>query len=167
MRYIVFLLMIFCILATAESAHMIKDNEHKGRQDYPDNRRAGYEFLGWGMYGSGPMGYGIAPGMTGYDGCGMMGNRGMMGYGGPGMMGYGMGPGMWGYDADRFDTYLNDTVDLRRELINRQFDYSEALRNRDMRSDDLIKMETEMLELQLKIKEKCWNRTDDKDNEFE
>ena len=115
MRQIVFILMIFCILATAESAHMIKKNEHKGRQDYPDNRRAGYEFLGWGMYGSGAMRFGIAPGMTGYDGCGMMG------YGGPGMMGFGMGPGMWGYDAHRFDTYLNDTVDLRRELNIRQF----------------------------------------------
>ena len=79
MRQIVFLLMIFCILATAESAHMIKNMEHKGGHDYPDNRRAGYELLGWGMYGSGAMGYGIAPGMTGYDGCGMMGNRGMMG----------------------------------------------------------------------------------------
>jgi len=71
-----------------------------------------------------------------------------------------MSPGMWGYDSNRYDKFLNDTVDLRRALHNRRFDYNEALRNREVKHDDLIKMEKEMLELQMKIKEKWWNRTD-------
>jgi len=74
-------------------------------------------------------------------------------------MGYITGPGMWGYDANRYNQFLNDTVDLRRELHNRQFDYKEALENRDVTNDDLIRMEKEMLELQMKIYEKWWNRT--------
>jgi hypothetical protein len=141
MRQIVFIILIVLLISSVGTAHMIKEDRHEGGQDYPDNRMAGYEFLGWGTYGPGA-GYGV----------------------GPGMMGFGMGSGMWGYDANSYDKFLNNSVDLRRELNNRQFDYNEALRNRDVKSDDLIKLEKEMMELQMKIKEKWWNRTEDREN---
>jgi len=136
MRQIIFILLSIILIASVGTAHMIKEERHERGQGYTDNRMAGYEFLGWGMRGAG-RGYGV----------------------GPGMMGYGMGPGMWGYDANRYDKFLNDTVDMRREFNTRQFDYNEALRNRNINSNDLIKMEKEMLELQIKIKEKWWNNT--------
>ena len=132
---------------------MIKDDRHENADDYPDNRIEGYKYFEWGMYGPGAPGYGCEHGSYGYSGI-------MPGMMMPGMMGYGMGPGIWEYDADRYEKYMDDTVEMRRALNNMQFDYSEALRNRDVKHDDLIKMETEVLELQMKIKEKWWNRTD-------
>jgi len=140
MRYVVFITAIVLLAVSAETAHMLKDDRHGRGQGY-DNRMRGYEFLGWGMHG---------PWGSGYGNCGEMG--------------YGIGPGMLGYDAARYDKFLNDTVDLRREFNIRQFDYDEALRNRNVKSDELIRMEKEMLELQMKIEEKWWNMTDDKDD---
>ncbi len=151
MRNIVFTVFLLLLCSSVEAAHMIKDNRHESERNYPDNRMTGYEFLGWGFYGPGAPGYGCEHG-----GYGNMGHHGMM----PGMTGYGMGPGMWGYDADRNDKFMHDTAEMRKELHIRQFDYNEALRNRDLNHNDLIKMETEILELQMKIREKWWNRID-------
>ena len=98
---------------------------------------------GWGGYGGrmgyGP-GYGMGPGMMGYgSGYGM--GPGMMGYG----SGYGMGPGMMGYGwqgnpgnlspevANRLqqarDKFFDETLQLRREIRDKQFALNDALDN--------------------------------------
>ena len=156
MKHIIFIVLIALISTSLEAAHMIKTDRNESGHDYPDNRIEGYKYFGWGMRGPGDPGYRC--GHYSYDD---MGYYGMMpGLMMPGMAGYGMGPGMWGYDAGRHYNFMDDTVEIRRDLLTLQFDYNEALRNRDIKRDDLIKMETEILELQMKIKEKWWNRTD-------
>lgn len=156
MKNIVCILVLVLLVASVGTAHMIKGDRHEEGHDYPDNRMEGYNLFGWGMHGPSAPDY-----ECGHGSYGNMGHHGMMpGMMMPGMMGYGMGPGMWGYDANRYDKFLDDTVGMRRSLNNMQFDHSEALRNRDVKRDDLIKMEKEMLELQIKIKERLWNRTD-------
>lgn len=100
--------------------------------------------------------------------CGMMGARPGMG-GGMGMMG--MGPGMgqgmgmmgggmgMAYDSPRYQArmkkFLDDTVDLRREVHAKMFDYREALRNEDSKDEDIEKLETEISDLQEKIQDKA------------
>lgn len=140
--------------------------------------------MGQGMMGPGMMGgYGMGPGMMGGYGMGpgMMGGmmgpgmmRHMGGYGmmGPGMMGhmggYGMGPGMMGYgyggkyDPEAYEKYqkdyqkyLDDTADLRKKLHNKKFEYFEALRDPDTKSDAIMKMEKEMRDLQWELYEKA------------
>lgn len=151
MRYIIFIMLIVFLVGSVEAGHMIKSDRHEGGHDYHDNRMEGYKYFRWGMHWLGIPGYGC-----GYGSYNNMELQGIM----PGMMGYGMGPGMWGYDAKRNEKFLQDTVDIRRELLNRQFDYNEALRHRDVKHDDIIKMEKGILELQMTIKEKWWNRID-------
>jgi len=82
---------------------------------------------GWGGYG---MGYGSM----------MMGP----GYGGQ-MMGQG------GYDQK----FLDETVDLRKELHEKRFEYMEALRDPKTDKDTIAKIEKEIDELQDKIVEKA------------
>ncbi|UCH81097.1 MAG: hypothetical protein JSW20_00410 [Nitrospiraceae bacterium] len=156
MKKVMFITLIILLFVSAGMAHMMKEDRYEGRHDFPDNRMEGYKFFGWGMHGPQTPDCGCGHEMMSHEYCGTMGHQGML----PGMMGYGMGPGMGGFDADRYDTFMRDTIDMRREFHNREFDYNEALRNRDVKHDDLIKMEKEMLELQMKIREKWWNRTD-------
>ncbi len=150
MRQTIFIMVIVFLVGSVEAGHMIKSDRQEGGHDYPDNRMERSSYFRWGIHLPGIPGYGCWNGSYNNMEHGMM----------PGMMGYGMGPGMWGYDANRNEKFLKDTVDMRRELHNRQFDYNEALRNRDIQHDDLIKMEKEIRELQMKIKETWWNRTD-------
>jgi hypothetical protein len=117
----------------------------------------GYGYgMGHGMMG----GCGMGPGMMGGYGYGMgHGMRGGYGYGmGPGMMGgYGMGYGMMGgciHDEER-QKFLDETVDLRRELHNKKFDYFEALRKSDTKPEAISKLKEEIRELQKKIYEKA------------
>jgi cytochrome c553 len=68
-------------------------------------------------------GYGMGPGMMGSYGYGM----------GPGMMGgYGMGLGMMGPgyhgESEACQKFLDENAGLRKELYNKRFEYSEALR---------------------------------------
>jgi len=121
-----------------------------------------------GGYGMGPGmmgGYGMGPGMMGGYGMGpgMMGGYGM----GPGMMGgYGMGPCMMGrysYQGDsgykdyaeKYQKFLNDTTQLRRELHDKQFDYFEAMRNPEANHEKITKLENEIHDLQKEINEKA------------
>jgi hypothetical protein len=151
MRHTVFMMFFVFLVGSVEAGHMIMSDRHDGGRDYTDNRMEGYKYFRWGMH---------LPDIPGY-GCGdgsysNMEHQGMT----SGMRGYGIGPEMWGYGATRNEKFLEDTVDIRRELHNRQFDYNEALRNRDVKHDDIIKMEKGILELQMTIKEKWWNRID-------
>ena len=105
---------------------------------------------GWGGYGPG---YGMGPGMMGgYGGYGM--GPGMMyGWGGYGP-GYGRGPG-WGYGQnEECQKFMDDTAKLRKELYNKRFEYFEAYRNPDTKSDTLAKLDREIRALQEKIYEK-------------
>jgi hypothetical protein len=114
----------------------------------------GGHMMGRGMMG----GYGMGPGMMGSGmGCGMMGH----GYGGHmmgrGMMGgYGMGHGMMGsgYYGKQYQKFLDETVDLRREIHNKRFDYFEAVRNTDTERETILKMDKEIRALQDKLYEK-------------
>jgi hypothetical protein len=122
------------------------------------------QMMGPGMMG----GYGMGPDMMG---PGMMGGYGM----GPGMMGgYGMGPGMmgrgmmgYGYRSygsnpqeyqkyqEEYQKYLNQTVDLRKKLHDKRFEYFEAMRNPDTKRDTLMRLEKEIRDLQWDIYEKA------------
>jgi len=111
---------------------------------------------GYGMMGPGMMGPGwgmMGPGMMG-PGWGMMG-PGMMGPGwgmmGPGMMGPGwgmMGPGMtgpgWGFDYEKMKKFMDETRELRRNLMLKNFEYYEALRDPGTKPETLKKMEDEL-----------------------
>ena len=74
---------------------------------------------------------------------------------GGGMMGYGMGQGMMGYcNKEEFNKFLDETIDSRKELHNKKFEYSEALRNPKTKPETITNYENEIHELQKKIYEK-------------
>jgi hypothetical protein len=131
------------------------------------------QYMNPGMMGCG---YGMGPGMMG-GGYGYGMHHGMMGgYGmGPGMMGgygYGMGPQMMGgcgmgpnmmgyYSPEQyekqykeFQSFLDDTRDLRKKLHTLKFDFAEAQRNPATKQEDLVKMNSEM--------ESIWRQIDEK-----
>ncbi|MDD5007453.1 MAG: hypothetical protein PHU49_11240 [Syntrophorhabdaceae bacterium] len=133
-----------------------------------------------GGYGPGMMGGyggGYGPGMMGgYGGGygpgygpGMMGGYGGSygpGYG-PGMMGGyggGYGPGPRGYGQggqnEVCQKFLDDTAGLRKELHNKRYEYSEALRNPKATSESIASEEKAIRNLQEKIYAKnpqgCW-----------
>ena len=102
---------------------------------------------GWGGYGMGP---GMMGGYGGYGGGYGMGPGMMGGYGG-----YGMGPG-WGYDqSEECQKFLDDTAKLRKEIHGKRFEYFEAYRNPDTKSETLAKLDREIRALQEKIYEKA------------
>ncbi|GEM_PF-1571673 len=88
------------------------------------------------------------------------------GYGmGPGMMGgYGMGPGMMGPgyygQSEACQKFLDENAGLRKELYNKRFEYSEALRNPKTTPETTAKLEKEIRKLQEKIyknaPQECW-----------
>jgi Spy/CpxP family protein refolding chaperone len=91
--------------------------------------------------------YAQGPGMMG-GGYGM-GGYGMGGYG---MGGYGMGPGMMGqgynWQSPECQKFHDDTVQLRKQLHEKRFDYFEASRNPKTTGEDLTKIEKEIKDLQ-------------------
>jgi len=113
-----------------------------------------------GMMGGGMMGPGMMHG-------GMMGG---------GMMGHGMmGRGMMGSDPDNWamgcngmmgralvsrmspgqqQEFMNQTVELRKQMMEKRFAYMEAMRNPDTSPQDLAKIEKGMLELRTKMMDK-------------
>jgi hypothetical protein len=143
-----------------------------GMMGYGGQGMMGHHQMMHGGYGMGGMMMG--PGMMGYGGCGNMGyggygmmRPGMMGYGGQGMMGhhqtmhggYGMGPGMMGYggqgyNAEAYQKFMDETLELRKKMHTKKFEYSEALRNPKTTREDIIKMEKEFQELQKEMYEK-------------
>ncbi|GBE41621.1 hypothetical protein BMS3Bbin09_01527 [bacterium BMS3Bbin09] len=87
---------------------------------------------------------------SGYPCRQMMGGSGMM----RGMMG---GSGMMGgkYSPEAYKKYLDETVDLRKKLLNKKFEYSEAIRNPDTTRKSRLKLEKEMMDFQWKIYEQA------------
>jgi hypothetical protein len=83
-------------------------------------------------------------------GGGHMGGQGYGGhmtgqaYGGQMMGGYGSG-----YGTDQ--KYLDETTDLRKELHNKRFEYSEATRDPKTTTDTLAGLEKEIYELQAQV----------------
>ena len=104
------------------------------------------------------MGHGMGPGMMGYGGCDMMGGgmgTGMMGHhktmhgsGSSGMMGE--------VSSEEQQKFLNDTVDLRKQLMMKRFDYREASRNPETKPEVFKQIEKDMWELQKKITDKLY-----------
>jgi hypothetical protein len=116
---------------------------------------------GYGGYGMGPGmmgGYGYGPGMGGYGGYGMgPGMMGGYGYGG----GYGPGAGYGPHpQSQACHTFLNETQGLRKDLVEKRFEYSEAMRNPKMTTEDLAALQKQIDALQEKIQAKntqgCW-----------
>ena len=92
-----------------------------------------------------PCGQTMGPGYGGH----------MMGHG-MGMMGPGYGGHMMGYgDSESNRKFLDDTVDVRREMHNKKFDYFEASRNPDTKPEKISKLKKEMRALQIKMLEKA------------
>jgi hypothetical protein len=82
---------------------------------------------------------------------------------GPGMMHRGWEPGMrergrggYGYrQSEECQKFLKDTIDLRKQLHTKRFEYSEAYRDPKTKSEQLSKLEKEINDLQRKIVEKA------------
>ena len=103
---------------------------------------------GYGMGGNGGqmMGYGM-----------MGGHHGMMG-GSNG--GYGNCPGAAGFNQNSWNSeqqqkFLNETAGLRKEMMDKRFEYMEAQRNPQITRAELMDMEREMMNIQEKIHQKA------------
>ncbi|BCO10757.1 hypothetical protein GF1_31330 [Desulfolithobacter dissulfuricans] len=97
---------------------------------------------------------GMGPGMMVPGMMGGQWHRGGMGMGcnpmmGGGMMGM-MGPGMMGGLQQKF---LDQTVDLRKQMMEKRFEYMEALRKPDTKPQDLAAIEKDMLDLRTRMME--------------
>jgi len=90
------------------------------------------------------------PGWSGQTGYGYGGY--MMG---PGMMGPGYGNHMYGYNSGDNQMFLDETTALRKELNEKQFEYTEALRNPQTDETTIAKLQKEITDLQDKITEKA------------
>jgi len=117
----------------------------------------------------GGYGYGGGNNMMGGGGYGMMGN----GYGGMGqgmMDGYGCNGGYnYGSNADGFgpngrqngwnnannQKFLDETVQLRREMNDKRFEYHESLRDPKITRAQLAVLEKAIIDLRYKIAEKA------------
>lgn len=84
--------------------------------------------------------------MMGWQNDGGMGCNGMMG----GMMMNTMTPGQQ-------QEFMNQTVELRKQMMEQRFTYMEAMRNPNTSPDDLAKIEKGMLELRIKMMDKMNN----------
>jgi hypothetical protein len=116
----------------------------------------GGHMMGQGMMGETQQGQ-TQEGDSHMMGPGMMGQGGhMMGPGGHMGCGEHMMGGMFGYDTEEEQKkFLDDTTDLRREMHNKKFEYSEALRKPDTNRATLLKLQKEMLEIKVKMYEKA------------
>ena len=127
--------------------------------------------MGQGMIGGGQHGWNYCPYCGQYLGQGGYGMRGKMHGGsgmGPGMMrgygGYGMNPGMMGSgsysQSEACQNFMNDTAEQRKELMNKRYDYFEAIRNPKTTSETVANLEKEIREAQQEIYSKapqgCW-----------
>ena len=172
-RFILLAVLILSLVATysfADKESHMMDSGMMGSPGYGEAEKSESQSYG-------KMGYGMGPGMMN---PGMMGQRrGMMDYGGCDMMGYGMGPGMMGYgtgtgmmghhqtmygsvssgmmgqySSEEQQKFLDDTVDLRKKLMMKKFDYREASRNPETKPEVFKEIEKAMWELQKKITDK-------------
>ena len=110
--------------------------------------------MGRGMMGSGMM-YGGMMG-RGMMGPGMMHGGMMGGQGGQGFRGMGCNGMMGGMMMNRMSPeqqqkFMDQTTDLRKQMMEKRFAYMEAMRNSDTTLQDLAKIEKEMLDLRSKM----------------
>ncbi len=138
-----------------KEGHMM-DSGMMSSPGYGETEKSGSE--SYGMMGRGTRPGMMNPGMMGYGGCdmmhggkgqGMMGHHQMMhGSGSSGMMGE--------VSSEEQQKFLSNTVDLRKQLMMKKFDYSEALRNPETKPEAFKKIEKDMWELQKKITDKWY-----------
>jgi hypothetical protein len=108
------------------------------------------------------MGGGMQGGMMGMQGQGMMGgNWGMMGgnqgnWGGMGCNGMMGGSMMNQMTPSQQQEFMNQTTELRKEMMDLRYAYGEAMR-KSASPKDLAKIEKQMLELRMKMMEKMQN----------
>ena len=127
--------------------HMGQGMMHRGKMNYCDMEP--------GMMHRGMMGYGMGACMPG---CGLgncMMHGGMMGL----EMGLGMGPMMGekmmeGLPKEKRNAFFNETVDLRKKLHAKQFDFFEAQRSTDTDRGIVLKLERDIFELKQQLREK-------------
>lgn len=105
------------------------------------------------VYAHGGYGYDGGYGMMG-SGYGMMGGGRMMGSG-SGCPGYGWNGAANGWNTAENQNFLQGTVQLRKQLNDRRFDYREALRNPNTTPEQLAKIEKEMIDLRTQIDTKA------------
>jgi hypothetical protein len=159
--FIVFLAVLclsIAVVADAQKRHWRGGGEDYNYCPYCGAQLGGGEGYGYGAgHGTMHRGYDMGPGMMhrGYDT-------------GPGMMERGYGPGMMERGVGRYEyrqseecqKFLKDTVDLRKQLHTKRFEYSEAYRDPKTTSEQLSKLGKEIDDLQGKIDEKaprgCW-----------
>lgn len=115
-------------------------------------------------HGNGRAGYGNHMMGSGY---GMMGGGyGMMG-GGYGMMGGSGGEGSYndcpgaasfgqgGWNSEPHQKFLEETVDLRKEMNDKRFEFMEAQRNPNTNREQLAEIEKEIIDLRTKLSAKA------------
>jgi len=160
-KYVCIVFLVVLCLSVALVADAQQRHWRGGGEDYNYCPYCGAPLEGGEGYG-----YGMGPGMM-HPGWGM--GWGMMGRGyGHGMMDRGYGPGMmergwggYGYrQSEECQKFFNDTIDLRRQLHAKRFEYSEAYRNPKTTSVQLSQLEKEIEDLQKKLADKtpreCW-----------
>jgi hypothetical protein len=175
-KLILSMVLVLAVLTTYSLAHMEGGMMGSGSQEHHKEAETrstynpcqmGSGMMGYGMMGgygmgSGMMGSGMMGGMMGPGMMGMMRNMMMCPGMGQGMMGGGcgmMGPGMmWGYNVVWYQKFLDETVDLRRQLNSKTFEYYEALRDPKTKTEDIVELQKEIQELQRKIYEKATER---------
>ncbi len=82
---------------------------------------------------------------------GMMGGQSTWGMGCNGMMGGAM---MSQMSPGQQQEFMNQTVDLRKKMMEKRFSYMEAMRNPETTPQDLAKIEKEMLQLRTEMMDK-------------
>lgn len=100
--------------------------------------------MGPGMMGRGMMGSGMMHG-------GMMGGQGGQGFRGMGCNGMMGGMMMNRMSPEQQQKFMDQTTDLRKQMMEKRFAYMEAMRNSDTTPQDLAKIEKEMLDLRSKM----------------
>jgi len=148
-------------LAGGTALAQMQTNTGQLNQQMHGNMRTGCmmngKMMGPGMMGPGMMGGGMmGPGMMG---GGMMGMHGNMMGGGQGNWGMGcngmMGGGMMNrMTPEQQQAFMDQTADLRKQMMEKRFAYMEAMRNPSTTPQDLAKVEKEMLGLRAKMMEK-------------
>lgn len=134
---------------------------------------AGFVYAHGNGWGGGRQGQMMGPGMMGGGYGGQMMGPGMMGGGygsqnmGPGMMGPGTRGGNFGscpcgawfgqnfQNNDAYHKFMDDTVELRKELNSKRFEYAEIMRNPDASREEITSLEKDILNLQQQLQEKA------------
>ncbi|WP_457573817.1 hypothetical protein [Desulfolithobacter sp.] len=110
--------------------------------DSPTQPQARQVMMGPGMMGPGMMGPGM---MNGFQ------HEGAWGMGCNPMMSGTAGMGMWSGLQQQF---LDQTADLRKQMLEKRFEYMEAMRKPGTSPEDLAAIEKDMLDIRTKMMER-------------